>query len=214
MRLAFAILPLAAAPFAQNPATTVTVDAAANRHPINPNIYGIAYGDSYDMQTLNAPLNRWGRNSTTRYNWQIDAHSAAADWYFETYSDGNGTPSGSTEQFLATTRSANNRANGAAITVTGGSALPVMFFPVADSRHCRRRGYNVYRGTGAGAGGSTAIATSITTTSYTNTGLTNGTTYYYVVSATNSVGTSGKLNGSIGDAVGSADAGVQFVGDC
>jgi hypothetical protein len=110
MRLAFAILPLAAAPFAQNPATTVTVDAAANRHPINPNIYGIAYGGSYDMKTLNALLNRWGGNSTTRYNWQIDAHSAAADWYFETYSDGNGTPSGSAEQFLATTRSANNRA--------------------------------------------------------------------------------------------------------
>jgi hypothetical protein len=95
---------------AQNPATTVNVDAAANRHPINPNIYGIAYGDAHDMQALNAPLNRWGGNSTTRYNWQIDAHSAAADWYFETYSDGNGTPGGSADQFVATTRSANNGA--------------------------------------------------------------------------------------------------------
>ena len=71
---------------AQNPATTVSVDAAANRHPIHPYIYGIAYGDAQDMKALNAPLNRWGGNSTTRYNWQIDAHSAAADWYFETYS--------------------------------------------------------------------------------------------------------------------------------
>ena len=89
---------------AQNPATTVSVDANANRHSINPNIYGIAYGDAHDMVTLNAPLNRWGGNSTTRYNWQIDAHSAAADWYFETYSDGSGTASGSADAFVATTR--------------------------------------------------------------------------------------------------------------
>ena len=28
---------------AQNPAVVVTIDATANRHPINPNIYGVAY---------------------------------------------------------------------------------------------------------------------------------------------------------------------------
>src|SRR5580698_8556330 len=90
--------------FAQNPATTVNVDANANRHAINPNIYGIAYGSAQDMQKLNAPLNRWGGNSTSRYNWQIDGHSAAADWYFETYSDGSGTPAGSADAYVATTR--------------------------------------------------------------------------------------------------------------
>lgn len=94
--------------FAQNPATSVSVDAKANLRPINPNIYGIAYGDAHDMQALNASLNRWGGNSTTRYNWQLDAHSAASDWYFETYSDGAGTPSGSADQYVATSRSANN----------------------------------------------------------------------------------------------------------
>ena len=47
--------------FAQNPATSVSVDASANRHPINPNIYGIAYGDAHDMQALNAPLKPPGR---------------------------------------------------------------------------------------------------------------------------------------------------------
>src|SRR5689334_14909876 len=96
--------------YAQNSATTVNVDANANRRAINPNIYGIAYGDAHDMQALNAPLNRWGGNATTRYNWQIDAHSAAADWYFETYSDGSGTPGGSADQYVSTTRSANNGA--------------------------------------------------------------------------------------------------------
>jgi hypothetical protein len=108
--LAILAAAFAALAVAQNTATTVNVDAAANRRAINPNIYGIAYGDAQDMKTLNAPLNRWGGNSTTRYNWQIDAHSAAADWYFETYSDGSGTPSGSADQFLTTTRSANNGA--------------------------------------------------------------------------------------------------------
>ena len=109
-KLFLVILLGAADVLAQNPAASVTVDANANRRPINPNIYGIAYGDATDMKMLNAPLNRWGGNSTTRYNWQIDAHSAAADWYFETYSDGSGAQSGSADSYVATTRSANNGA--------------------------------------------------------------------------------------------------------
>ena len=104
VRLAAIVLLSAGLGLAQNPGTTVNVDAHANRHAINPNIYGIAYGDAHDMTTLNAPLNRWGGDSTSRYNWQIDAHSAASDWYFETYSDGSGTPSGSADAFAAATR--------------------------------------------------------------------------------------------------------------
>jgi fibronectin type 3 domain-containing protein len=49
--------------------------------------------------------------------------------------------------------------------------------------------YNIYRGTAAGAEGATPIATT-TTNSYTDTGLTNGTTYYYKVAASDSAGTS------------------------
>ena len=105
-----ALLFLAATALGQNPPTSVAVDANANRHPISPNIYGICYGDANDMAALNAPLNRWGGNATSRYNWQIDAHSADSDWYFETYPDGPGTPSGSADAFVATTRSANNGA--------------------------------------------------------------------------------------------------------
>jgi len=54
--------------------------------------------------------------------------------------------------------------------------------------------YNVYRGTAAGGESSTAIATGVTTLSFTNTGLTNGTTYYYKVKAVNSSGSSGYSN--------------------
>jgi len=54
--------------------------------------------------------------------------------------------------------------------------------------------YNVYRGTTAGGESTTAIATGVTTTSFTNTGLTNGTQYFYKVKAVNSAGTSGYSN--------------------
>ena len=43
--------------------------------------------------------------------------------------------------------------------------------------------YNVYRGTSSGGESITPIASGITETSYTDTGLTNGTTYYYKVAA-------------------------------
>lgn len=89
---------------AQNAQTTVSVDAKANQHSINPGIYGVSFGSTNDLDMLNAPLNRWGGNSTTRYNWQIDAHSAGADWYFETYPDSNGTLAGWPDSFISTTR--------------------------------------------------------------------------------------------------------------
>jgi hypothetical protein len=110
VRLALVVLSFAGRALAVNPPASVRVDANANRHPINPNIYGIAYGDAHDMATLNAPFNRWGGNSTSRYNWQIDAHSAGADWYFETYSDGSGVSGGSADNYVATTRAAHNGA--------------------------------------------------------------------------------------------------------
>jgi fibronectin type 3 domain-containing protein len=53
--------------------------------------------------------------------------------------------------------------------------------------------YNVKRSTTSG-GPYTTIATSVTSTSFTNTGLTNGTTYFFVVSAVNSAGESGNSN--------------------
>src|ERR1022692_825940 len=53
--------------------------------------------------------------------------------------------------------------------------------------------YIVYRGTAPGAEGTTPIGTT-TSTSFTNTGLTNGTAYYYKVTASNSAGVSPSSN--------------------
>src|SRR5262249_54630639 len=52
--------------------------------------------------------------------------------------------------------------------------------------------YNVYRGASPGAEGAPAIITGIMTTSFTDTGLTDGITYYYRVTAVNPGGESGQ----------------------
>ena len=54
--------------------------------------------------------------------------------------------------------------------------------------------YDVYRGTTTGGESATPIATGITNTTFTNTGLTIGTTYFYVVTAVNVSGQSGHSN--------------------
>jgi hypothetical protein len=52
--------------------------------------------------------------------------------------------------------------------------------------------YSIYRSLTPGGEGATAYKTGVTTTSFTDTGLTNGTTYYYQVTAVNGAGESGK----------------------
>ncbi|BET12045.1 glycoside hydrolase family 44 protein [Pandoraea sputorum] len=61
----------------------IAVDAAANRHPISPLIYGINFGTTAMLQDLRAPLNRSGGNSASAYNWRLDARNAGRDWYYE-----------------------------------------------------------------------------------------------------------------------------------
>ena len=62
---------------------TIHVDAAADRHPIDPRIYGLNFATAAQLADLNVPLNRSGGNATTRYNWQQHATNHASDWYFE-----------------------------------------------------------------------------------------------------------------------------------
>src|SRR5207253_7073759 len=53
------------------------------------------------LAELNAPINRSGGNTETRYNWQLNAHNHAADWYFESLDDGSATPGASADSFVA-----------------------------------------------------------------------------------------------------------------
>src|SRR5262245_66281445 len=75
----------------QNPAVTITVDVTANRHAINPNIYGVAYATPAVLSDLNAPVHRYGGNNTSRYNWQANADNRGADWYFESIGERSAT---------------------------------------------------------------------------------------------------------------------------
>jgi hypothetical protein len=68
----------------------LTVDAGNQTHAINPYIYGMnAYLlDAATAKATNITIDRWGGDSTSRYNYQLDVTNSAADWYFE---NGDGT---------------------------------------------------------------------------------------------------------------------------
>jgi hypothetical protein len=86
----------------------LSVDVQADRHPISPYIYGMNLSDEDDealAAELQLPVRRWGGNSTSRYNWQINVHNTGSDWYFENIPDRNTItetlPDGSaTDQFV------------------------------------------------------------------------------------------------------------------
>jgi hypothetical protein len=105
-----AILLFAATGHAQNPAVNIAVDATANRHPINPNIYGVAHASSSQLNDLNSPLNRNGGNNTTRYNWQLNADNRANDWYFESIGDSSSVAGERGDTFIFNSKAANAQA--------------------------------------------------------------------------------------------------------
>jgi len=74
--------------FAQQPGPTLSVDAAAGRHAISPDIYGINF--YWDLSTTDDPkhgayaaaaqdiratVRRWGGNSTSTYHWKFDVYN-------------------------------------------------------------------------------------------------------------------------------------------
>jgi hypothetical protein len=77
------LLALAASAGAAHAAVAVSVDTGADVRPFSPLIFGVAYGDGARNEVIGYPLRRWGGNSATRYNWKVDVHSTASDWYFE-----------------------------------------------------------------------------------------------------------------------------------
>ncbi len=71
---------------------TLKVDAAAGRHAISPYIYGMNFADTVLAADIKLPVNRWGGNGTTRYNFKLDTSNHAQDWYFENIPDNNANP--------------------------------------------------------------------------------------------------------------------------
>ena len=105
---------------AQNPAATINVDAgpaAAGRHAISPLVYGVAYGES-SLSDLNFPVNRYGGNNTSRYNWQVNGDNRGADWYFESLGDSSATAGERGDTFISKTKAA--------------GAQPMVTMPIID----------------------------------------------------------------------------------
>ena len=71
-------------PGASGGTLSLSVDAAARRHPISPDIYGIAsYGlDAAYAKEIQVANVRWGGDAATRYNWLVDSSNSGYDWYF------------------------------------------------------------------------------------------------------------------------------------
>lgn len=76
-----------------------------------------------------------------------------------------------------------------AATAGSGSVTLSWSAPVSDGG-AAITGYSVYRGTASGGESGTPVANNVSTMGFTDTNLTDGTTYYYTVAATNAVGIS------------------------
>ena len=70
----------------------LSIDAAAGRHAISPDIYGMNFASESLETSLHIPVNRRGGNATSRYNWQNDTTNTGMDWYFENIPLDNPTP--------------------------------------------------------------------------------------------------------------------------
>ena len=92
------------------PPITVNVDAAANRHAIDPRIYGVAWATAAQITTLGLTLNRWGGNAMSRYNWAFSTANRCKDYYFfnipDAVSSGDGSNGKSADDFIDLTRDA------------------------------------------------------------------------------------------------------------
>jgi hypothetical protein len=97
---------------------TVSIDAAADQHPIDPRIYGVAFAGPAALDDLGATLNRWGGNTSSRYNWQQNIDNRGADWFFESLAFNPNVPGQAADSFITDSRA--------------GGAEPMLTFPMCD----------------------------------------------------------------------------------
>jgi hypothetical protein len=72
----------------------VNVNAAANVHPIDRNVYGTAYASTAQLLDLRVPLNRNGGNAADTYSYAQDSTNRGSDWFFESIRWGSATGNG------------------------------------------------------------------------------------------------------------------------
>lgn len=92
---------------------TLSVDAAADRQAIHPEIYGVMFGTEADLKANNTTLSRHGGNYATRYNWVLNASNHARAWYLSRVEPGGHKPAGLVDAVME-----NSRAAGASAMIT------------------------------------------------------------------------------------------------
>ena len=100
---------------AQN-SLSLSVDVTADRHSISPDIYGMNdYAlDPALAKELRIPVERWGANHTSRYNWLVDSSNSGDDFFFVGGGDNKKpVPGNSIDKIVKT-----NRNNGSQSIVT------------------------------------------------------------------------------------------------
>ncbi len=107
----------------------LSVDAASGRKPVSPYIYGMNFASAALAEELDLPVNRRGGNSTSRYNWQVDAYNTGFDWYFENIAEDNNNPAALPNGSAADRFFEQNRGTGTQTILT----IPMMGW-VAKSR--------------------------------------------------------------------------------
>ncbi|MFL6090630.1 MAG: glycoside hydrolase family 44 protein [Aeromicrobium sp.] len=81
--LVVAVLAYATQCSAATTGPTLTVDATSDVHVIPDAIYGINFASQSTRNDLQLPVNRWGGNGTSLYDYRNDAFNNGNDWYFE-----------------------------------------------------------------------------------------------------------------------------------
>ena len=75
--------------------SALVVDAANGRHAIHPEIYGLAFASPATLTALRVPLNRWGGDGTTLFNWQTNVGNHDFSYFYENI------PGDSADSFVA-----------------------------------------------------------------------------------------------------------------
>ncbi len=122
-------------PPAAAPGPALTVDAGSKTHTIPPEIYGIdAYLlDETTAKNANLGVDRWGGDSTERYNYKLDVTNSISDWMFEN-DTGNGGDGLSTVNGVAAFDALVERNAADGIKTLG--TVPVLGWVAKDSTSC------------------------------------------------------------------------------
>lgn len=99
----------------------VSVNASVVGNAVSPLIFGVAFGNGARNAQMGYTVDRWGGNSTTRYNWQTDFLNTADDWYFENIPQCSGSCAG--------TPPAGNSADAFISAAIGAGIQPLMTIP-------------------------------------------------------------------------------------